>query len=242
MSRSLYFPKRVPEPETMSRAEDHVFASVAKERYGLWFLPLADHIAAVSGLRDGMILDMACGPGLLTRALAERLPQAHIVAADWSRTALKIAQKNITKKARVEWKRVDVAHQPFADAAFDLVTCRDSFHHFPDALAALKEMYRVLRPGGILYIQDLRRDIPWNILRDAVPPVTVFQRLQYISVQAAYTMAEMRQLLRRAGFKRQQVLVRRMSPGVRRAFARSEKDEVILRKSFQAHYIVIAKK
>lgn len=242
MGRSLYFPKRLPEPETMSHVENDSFAVVARERYPLWFVPLADHAAQMSKITDGRILDMACGPGLLTKALRERLPAARITAADWSKSALVIAKKNVKTPAHIDWKRVDVANQPFTDNTFDLVTCRDSFHHFPDALQALREMRRVLAPGGTLYIQDLRRDLPWTLLREAVPQATVFQRLQYISVQASYTIPEMRRLLRQAGFRRFRVWVRRLTPAVVRQFARTSKEREILRRSFQAHYIAVATK
>jgi SAM-dependent methyltransferase len=47
---------------------------------------------------------------------------------------------------------------PFKDGAFDKVICTNSFHHYPDHFAALKEMRRVLRPGGMLVLVDPRAD------------------------------------------------------------------------------------
>lgn len=56
--------------------------------------------------------------------------------------------------AAVSWLQSDATHLPFADAAFDGVVCANSFHYFRQAERALREMKRVLRPGGWLVLVD----------------------------------------------------------------------------------------
>ena len=59
----------------------------------------------------------------------------------------------------------DSEHLPFADASFDLITCSNSFHHYPHQQAVVSEMRRLLRPGGRLIVIDGFRDnvIGWFV-------------------------------------------------------------------------------
>ena len=59
----------------------------------------------------------------------------------------------------------DAEHLPFADGSFDVVTCSNSFHHYPHQAHAIREMVRVLRPGGWLMLIDGFRDnvIGWVV-------------------------------------------------------------------------------
>jgi SAM-dependent methyltransferase len=63
--------------------------------------------------------------------------------------------------ARVEWREGDVTALPYNDAAFDVVFCQQGFQFFPDKAHALRDMYRVLIPGGRLAL-SVWRLIPYN--------------------------------------------------------------------------------
>jgi ubiquinone/menaquinone biosynthesis C-methylase UbiE len=67
----------------------------------------------------------------------------------------------------------DSEHLPFTDASFDVVTCANSFHHYPRQQTVVHEMRRVLRPGGVLVLVDGFRDnvIGWAVFDVVVPAI-----------------------------------------------------------------------
>lgn len=102
--------------------------------------------------RFGRILDIGSGAGqILGHLLKEARPDATIVAADLSHRMLKRA-KNRLKTDRPGFIAADLTRLPFADASFDCVTCGWVIEHLPDPQPGLREMCRVLRPGGSLLL------------------------------------------------------------------------------------------
>ena len=99
-----------------------------------------------TGVGPGMrVLDVACGPGYVAGAAAER--GAETVGIDFSESMLKLAQSNFPALA---FRHGDAEDLPFAEGAFDCVLINFGVLHFPDADKALAEAYRVLKPGGRL--------------------------------------------------------------------------------------------
>ncbi|HEX4006943.1 MAG TPA: class I SAM-dependent methyltransferase [Acidobacteriaceae bacterium] len=109
--------------------------------------------AARPGPHDAA-LDVACGPGLLACALAGLV--RHATGIDL--TPAMLDQARATQQAQgltnVTWDRGDVTAMPYTDGAFNIVTCRFAFHHFPDPLAVLRETRRVCAPGGRVVVAD----------------------------------------------------------------------------------------
>jgi ubiquinone/menaquinone biosynthesis C-methylase UbiE len=107
------------------------------------------------GETAGRVLDVGCGPGIVTSALAEGAQE--VVALDLIPQMLEQARERCAKAGRtnVVFKEGSATALPFADATFDAVVTRLSFHHFAEPNVALKEMLRVLRRGGILTIADV---------------------------------------------------------------------------------------
>jgi ubiquinone/menaquinone biosynthesis C-methylase UbiE len=103
------------------------------------------------GETAGRVLDVGCGPGIVTSALAEGAQE--VVALDLIPQMLEQARERCAKAGRtnVVFKEGSATALPFADA----VVTRLSFHHFAEPNVALKEMLRVLRRGGILTIADV---------------------------------------------------------------------------------------
>jgi ubiquinone/menaquinone biosynthesis C-methylase UbiE len=108
------------------------------------------------------VLEVAPGPGYLAIELAKAAPGAYrITGLDISRSFVGIARSNARRAGvDVDFRHGDVADIPLPDAAFDFVVCQAAFKNFPDPVAALDEIHRVLRPGGRASIYDLRKDAP----------------------------------------------------------------------------------
>jgi ubiquinone/menaquinone biosynthesis C-methylase UbiE len=108
--------------------------------------------------RNARVLEIAPGPGYLAIELA-RLTGCRMVGVDLSRTFVRIARENAEKAGvdiAFEWG--DAADLPLPADGFDFIVCCAAFKNFVRPLAALDEMHRVLKPGGIAVIIDLRKD------------------------------------------------------------------------------------
>ncbi len=134
---------------------DKLFAGSIPEIYERFLVPLifeayardlAERIARVEP-RD--LLETAAGTGVLTRAIASRLPvHARIVATDLNQPMLDHAAAKQADQNRVTWRQADAQALPFADQKFDVVACQFGVMFFPDKVAAYREARRVLKPRG----------------------------------------------------------------------------------------------
>ena len=99
-------------------------------------------------------LDVACGPGTFVLALAPRVHLAH--GLDLTEEMLRQARAFQQERqiANACFLRGEAEQLPYADVAFDLVTCQFSFHHMPRPELALKEMFRMMKPEGRMLIID----------------------------------------------------------------------------------------
>lgn len=100
------------------------------------------------------VLDVGCGVGHWGRVLGSALPEStRIVGVDredeWVRKATAKAQQH-GMDVRFTYQRADAMALPFEDSTFDLVTCQTVLIHLADPLAAMREMLRVTKPGGLL--------------------------------------------------------------------------------------------
>jgi SAM-dependent methyltransferase len=102
------------------------------------------------------LLDVGCGPGTITLDLAARVAPGRVVGVD--AVAEIVAQAEAERAARgvdnVEYRVGDAYHLGFDDGRFDVVHAHQVLQHLTDPVAALREMRRVLRPGGVLAIRD----------------------------------------------------------------------------------------
>jgi len=117
-----------------------------------YFTPFAQDLA--ERLRAGpdmRILELACGTGVVTQALAATLSgDGSIVATDLSDAMIDIAHKKIPDDRRVSWHQADATNLSFGDDTFDAVVCQFGWMFFPDRARAMRQAARVLRPGGRL--------------------------------------------------------------------------------------------
>ncbi|MCC6108559.1 MAG: ubiquinone/menaquinone biosynthesis methyltransferase [Denitrobacterium sp.] len=104
------------------------------------------------------VLDVAGGTGEVTFALCRAYHPEHIILSDYTPGMLEVAKQRIARgDARgvdVETKVVDGQNMPFADASFDVVTMAYGIRNMPDRMACLREIYRVLEPGGTAIILE----------------------------------------------------------------------------------------
>ena len=115
------------------------------------FAPYADHLTKlVAGLvKDGRLLETACGTGQVTRRLDATLPRTvQITATDLNEGMLAHARSTVAPSDRLSWQTADAAALPFADGAFDAVACQFGLMFVPDKSRAFQEARRVLRTGG----------------------------------------------------------------------------------------------
>ena len=128
----------------------------AAEIYEAFFVPAlfqewAPQVADAAAIAPGhAVLDVACGTGVLAREVAGRVGQAgRVVGLDRNEGMLDVARRS---EAAVEWQAGRAEAMPFEDGAFDVVVSQFGLMFFDDRPAALREMWRVLRPGGHLAV------------------------------------------------------------------------------------------
>ncbi|MGY1763275.1 class I SAM-dependent methyltransferase [Geodermatophilus sp. SYSU D00779] len=133
-------------------AEAFQVTAEAAELYEARFVPAlfaewAPLLADLAGVHPGQtVLDTACGTGIVARTVADRLAgDGRVVGVDLNEAMLAVARRI---RPDLEWRQGDVATLPFADRSFDVVLCQMALMFFPDRTAALREMARVVRPGG----------------------------------------------------------------------------------------------
>jgi len=112
-------------------------------------------------LKPGMrLLDVGCGPGSITCGLAARLAPGEVIGIDLSEDTLVNARADAAERglANLRYQVASVYELPFEDRSFDAVFAHQVLQHLREPGAALAEMLRVLRPGGVLAV----RDVDWG--------------------------------------------------------------------------------
>lgn len=129
------------------------------------------HAAIIARLRSRPpgrrwpLLDVGCGTGVFASRVKGAFPEAEVWGVDLSPEMIRMGRER-WKSRPGEFRPVqgDSERLPFATGAFDVVTCSNSFHHYPHQERAVAEIRRVLRPGGRLILVDGYRDSWWGWL------------------------------------------------------------------------------
>jgi arsenite methyltransferase len=143
---------------TMTDASARYFDEVAGQwddlRTGYFGEAVRQAAIAKAYLRPEMVVaDVGSGTGFVAAGLAPLVSHVHVV--DGSAAMLEVARRNLVPFSNTEYHHADGASLPLPDGSVDAVFANMVLHHCPDPLAAIREMVRVLRPGGRLVITDL---------------------------------------------------------------------------------------
>ena len=156
----------------------------------------------------GTLVDVGCGPGYLLAVIARRFPLLHLIGVDLSKEILSTANHNLAAIAgpRLELKEGDSERLPIAGDSVDYVVTTLSLHHWPEPGKALREFYRVLKPGGMLLLFDLKRDakLLFYFLIRLVTGVIAPRALREVkeplgSLRSSYTPGEVSEFMKGIG-------------------------------------------
>ena len=183
-------------------------AAKAREQYAVRYFmaPWAPVLVAAAALQPGeRVLDLACGSGLVARVAAPHVgPTGRVTGLDINRSMLDVARSLPPPAgAPVTWVQGSAEKMDLPDASFDVIVCQQGFQFFLDKPAALREMRRVISPGGRLLFSVwagpgvYQREIAEGLERHIDPGVARKFRLHRI-VPSAGTL---RDLLAAAGFR-----------------------------------------
>ncbi|TPN29571.1 class I SAM-dependent methyltransferase [Mesorhizobium sp. B2-3-3] len=153
---------------------DKLFSGSIPENYDRYMVPLifepfaTDLARRAASLSPSAVLEVAAGTGVVTRALAPKLPpSASYVVTDLNQPMLDYAASRQAPDSRIHWRQADALALPFENAAFDLVCCQFGAMFFPNRLSAYREAKRVLKPGGYFLFNVWDR-IEENVFADDV--------------------------------------------------------------------------
>ena len=147
------------------------------------------------------VLDVGCGTGPVIELLSKKYPEKRFVGLDITPAMIEVAQSK--KLPNAEFIVGDAENLPFGDGGFDAVLCANSFHHYPNPGAFLREAYRVLRPGGKLILRDYTsNDIAVWLMNTFELPLA---RLAVHGDVRILKMGEFRELVEAAGFAIEQL-------------------------------------
>ncbi len=174
------------------RAAFYTTSAVHKEKVVL------DHLVELAHVQPtDRVLDVATGTGHTAFAFAPHVRE--VIATDITPEMLVEGErlKEEGGMTNVKFQLADAHQLPFEDASFDVVTCRRSAHHFTAIRKALREMHRVLRPGGRLVIDD--RSVPEDDFVDAT--LNQLDVLHDHSHIREYRPSEWKRMMQEAGCK-----------------------------------------
>jgi ubiquinone/menaquinone biosynthesis C-methylase UbiE len=159
------------------------------------------------------VLEVAPGPGYFAIECA-KAGDYRVSALDISETFVEIARKNARREGvQVDFRLGNASEMPFESDSFNFLVCRAAFKNFSAPISALKEMYRVLKPGGRALIIDLRRDTTNESIMQAVDDMHLGRvngmitklTFKHMLIKRAYTRSQFENMLSQTNFQRTEI-------------------------------------
>lgn len=160
--------------------------------------------------KGSSVLEVAPGPGYFCIELAKLGPYA-ITGLDLSHTFVKMAaEKAAVAGVHVQIVQGSASNMPFPKESFDFLLCRAAFKNFAQPVAALREMERVLKPGGRGLLIDLSRDAQPDEVSHAIDKMELSTVNRFLTkmvfrtmlIRSAYTRAEFEKMFAQTAFPR----------------------------------------
>jgi len=154
--------------------------------------------------RGERVLDLACGTGVVARLAAQQVgPTGQVTGLDLN-TRMLAHTRELSQPSGVliEWTEGNALSMDFPDASFDVILCQQGLQFFPEKLTALREMHRVLVPGGRMLLSVWKTVSPYSIAVGTALEryVGVEAAVRYRTAREVLHAKELRSFLAKAGF------------------------------------------
>ena len=161
---------------------------------GYWRHDYRYQLEAIDRIRPDRLIDIGCGPRAFLSLVEETFPMIQLNALDLSDEMIHETKERLSGTAIATIG--DSENMPLDGEQYQVVTCNMSIHHYPHPQNALNEMYRILKPGGYLLLNDM----------DCIAPIRaaanwLFPRLPGGDVKM-YCREEIEEIVRNAGFQK----------------------------------------
>ena len=135
-------------------------------------------------------LDLGCGTGEMLKLILQKDPLKELYGIDISEEMLAVAKSKLPEQ--VQLLLGDSELLPFSDGSFDVVYCNDSFHHYPSPQNVLREVHRVMKPGGTFLMGDCWQPYVGRVIMNFYMrhskegDVKIYSKAELVSMLSAY--------------------------------------------------------
>lgn len=208
-----YAPQNTNDAKTKSR---DYFNNHRRSRLaggGYWRHDYKYAFSIIKKIKPGSLIDIGCGPGAFLSEVSRLFPDVQLNALDLSEEMIEETRNRLSGKVIATVG--DSENMPLEDEQYQVVTCNMSIHHYPHPQKAVNEMYRILKNGGYILLNDM----------DCVFPIRAVANFCFPRMKAGdvkmYNRNEILELMKTAGFKK--VKYRKISPFTFQCIAKKQR-------------------
>ncbi len=156
-------------------------------------------VELLEGLHEPNVLEIGCGTGAYTKAVLDLCPTLRLVASDVSTESVALASRELQEHPNLVCETMDACSMSYPDNGFDVVTGYAIVHHTP-MLQCLREVFRVLKPGGRILFFEPNLANPQQAFYSALPRPFAMRRLHMSPDERYFGRWKARRCLNAAGF------------------------------------------